>query len=165
MNGRFRQLGRSDSGQSLVEFSLVLPMILLVFFGIFEMGRFYHTRLTLQHAVREAARFAVTGETRIDPATGEPMTRASSIVQVILDNARQLDVDVDAITLDPADGGGPEELVRVSVELTYELTLPLVKGIVPDNTVHLSYMTAMRNEPFYQPAPPDPFASSTGHDD
>lgn len=161
---RFRQLRRADSGQSLVEFALVLPMILVVFFGIFELGRFYHTRLTLQHAVREAARFAVTGNTRTDSESGEPMTRANSIVQVILDNARRLDVDVDAITLDPADGGGPEDIVRVSVDVEYEFSMPLFKDFVRDHRVNLSYMTAMRNEPFHENPDDGPFSVRAGSD-
>lgn len=53
------------------------------------------------------------------------------------------------MTIDPADGGGPEDIVRVGVNFDYELTLPLVKNIVPGNHVRFSYSTAMRNEPFY----------------
>lgn len=146
---RLRQLRRADSGQSLVEFALVLPLLLVVFFGIFEFGRFYYTRLTLQHAVREAARFAVTGNTKTDEE-GEQMTRGSSIAKVILDNTRDLGVELESVTIDPADGGGPEDIVRVGVNFEYKLTLPLVKNIVPDNRVRFSYSTAMRNEPFYQ---------------
>ena len=65
---------RNTSGQSLVEFAIVLPLLLLVFFGIFEFGRFYFTKLTLQHAVREATRFAITGNVLADPETGDRWT-------------------------------------------------------------------------------------------
>ena len=44
-----------------MEFALVMPLVLFLFFGVFEFGRFYFARITLQHAVAEAARFAVTG--------------------------------------------------------------------------------------------------------
>jgi len=149
-NHRLRQLKRSTSGQSLAEFALVLPVLLLVFMGIFEFGRFYYTRLTLQHAVREATRYAITGQTQTDPETGEPISRANSIVSVILANTATLHVDLDGISIDPADGGGPEEIVRVRVDFGYDFEMPLVKDLLPESGVTLSYETAMRNEPFYE---------------
>ena len=145
-----RRLRRDPSGQSLVEFAIILPLLLLVFFGIFEFGRFYFTKLTLQHAVREATRFAVTGNVLTDPETGDPMSRANSIVRVILENTSNIDVDLDGVTITPADGGGPEEIVRVRVDFQYDLTAPLIQNIVPDGHVNFSFSTAMRNEAFYE---------------
>ena len=147
---RIRQIGKADSGQSLVEFALVLPLLLLVFMGISEFGRFYYTRLTLQHAVREAARYAITGQQMADPETGEPIGRVSSIAQVVLENARTLDVDLDGFSVSPADGGGPEDIVRVRVTFNYDFRMPLIKELLPEHGVSLSYETAMRNEPFYE---------------
>ena len=145
-----RKLRRNSSGQSLVEFAIVLPLLLMVFFGIFEFGRFYFTKLTLQHAVREATRFAVTGNTLTDPETGDPISRANSIVRVILENTNNLDVDLAGVTITPADGGGPEEIVRVRVDFQYDLTMPLIQNIVPDGHVNFSFSTAMRNEAFFE---------------
>jgi hypothetical protein len=121
-----------------------------MFFGIFEFGRFYFTKLTVQHAVREATRFAITGNTLTDPETGDPISRANSIVRVILENTSNLDVDLDGVTITPADGGGPEEIVRIRVNFQYDLTMPLIQNIVPDGHVNFSYSTAMRNEAFYE---------------
>ncbi len=145
-----RRMRRNTSGQSLVEFAIVLPLLLLVFLGIFEFGRFYFTKLTLQHAVREATRFAITGNVLADPETGDPMDRVNSIVRVILDNTKNLDVDLDGVTITPADGGGPEDIVRVRVDFQYDLTVPLIQNIVPDGHVNFSFSTAMRNEAFYE---------------
>jgi hypothetical protein len=50
-----------DSGQSLVEFGVALPILLLTLLGIFEAARWFHAYLAVQYAAREAARFAVTG--------------------------------------------------------------------------------------------------------
>lgn len=138
-----------DSGQSLAEFALVLPLLLLMLLGIFEFGRFYYTRLTLQHAVREAARYAVTGRTEVDPETGEPIGRANSIIQVIVRNTSNLGVDMEGITIDPPDGGGPEEIVRVGIDFGYSFQAPLIRDLLPQSGVTLSYTTAMRNEPFF----------------
>jgi hypothetical protein len=47
-------------GQGLVEFALILPVLLLVLLGIIEAALVVQGYLTVQHAAREAARFAVT---------------------------------------------------------------------------------------------------------
>jgi hypothetical protein len=45
-------------GQGLVEFALVLPIFLLLIFGLIDMGRFAYMNSTLSQAAREAARVA-----------------------------------------------------------------------------------------------------------
>ncbi|MDD5089542.1 MAG: pilus assembly protein [Candidatus Wallbacteria bacterium] len=46
------------NGQSIVEAALVLPLILLVVFGIIEFGRLFNHKLTLNYAVNEGAKAA-----------------------------------------------------------------------------------------------------------
>jgi Flp pilus assembly protein TadG len=50
---------RANRGQSVVEFALVLPMLLLVLFGITELGRAVVTKNVLTSAAREGARLAI----------------------------------------------------------------------------------------------------------
>jgi len=52
---------QKDSGQTLVEFALVLPLLLLLLFGIVEFGRIFHAKLVVTSAAREGARKAVVG--------------------------------------------------------------------------------------------------------
>ena len=51
---------RKTRGQGLVEFGLLLPGMLLVLLSIAEAALLFQTYLAIQHAAREAARFAVT---------------------------------------------------------------------------------------------------------
>ncbi|MFC1975648.1 TadE/TadG family type IV pilus assembly protein [Chloroflexota bacterium] len=50
-----------QKGQSLVEFALILPLLLMLLLGIIEGGRIIWAYITVQNAAREAARYAVTG--------------------------------------------------------------------------------------------------------
>jgi TadE-like protein len=54
---------RGQSSQALIEFALISPVLLLLLFGIIDIGRavFYYD--TLNHAVREGARAAVQAQT------------------------------------------------------------------------------------------------------
>ncbi|MGH2444437.1 MAG: TadE/TadG family type IV pilus assembly protein [Candidatus Limnocylindria bacterium] len=46
---------RSARGQSLVEFALVLPMLLVLLFGVADFGRVFHAGITVEAAARNAA--------------------------------------------------------------------------------------------------------------
>ena len=51
---------RSTPARALVEFALVLPIFLLVVFGVFDAGRLVYTNSVLSQAAREGARLAAT---------------------------------------------------------------------------------------------------------
>lgn len=138
-------LGAQTGGQSLVEFALLLPVMLMMFFGTVEFGRLWFTKLTIRHAVVEATRFAVTGNRLSDPETGDPLSRVESIEQHLLNSAYSFDIE--QIDIDPDDGGGPEEVVRVTVTCVYNYTLPGFKDRLP--TLRFDVSAAMRNEPYF----------------
>jgi Flp pilus assembly protein TadG len=48
---------RRESGQELIEFSLVLVVLLLIIFGIFDIGRIFHATVVLTNAARSGARY------------------------------------------------------------------------------------------------------------
>ncbi|MGD8622400.1 MAG: pilus assembly protein, partial [Anaerolineales bacterium] len=49
-------------GQTLVEFALVLPVMLLTIFVIIELARLLHAWLAVENGARFGVRYAVTGE-------------------------------------------------------------------------------------------------------
>lgn len=60
------------TGQALVEFALIFPLLFLLVMGLFDLGRavFYYS--TLNTAVREGTRFAIVQpdcDYRLDPST------------------------------------------------------------------------------------------------
>jgi Flp pilus assembly protein TadG len=63
-----------DRGAALVEAALVIPILLLLTFGIWTTARAWNIQNTMEHAAREAARFGATEEPW-DPATSEAAVR------------------------------------------------------------------------------------------
>lgn len=54
-----RSRRRGESGQALVEFLIVVPVLLLIFFGIAEVGAAWRTFQVVTNTAREGARAAV----------------------------------------------------------------------------------------------------------
>jgi Flp pilus assembly protein TadG len=61
---RFRRSGGRDRsrGQSLVEFTIILPVIVLVVLGLFDLGRGVFAYNTLSQAARQASRMAIVDQ-------------------------------------------------------------------------------------------------------
>ena len=62
MNETFFETGNGTNrtrqrGQSLLEFAIVLPLLLLIVLGVIEFGRAYYQYNTLSKAVRQGARY------------------------------------------------------------------------------------------------------------
>ncbi len=58
---------RRENGQALVEFSLVLPILLVVMLGLMKFGLLFENYLTLTDAVRAGARQLAIGRGGSDP--------------------------------------------------------------------------------------------------
>src|SRR5512139_653353 len=57
MNGKHNLKSAHPRGQSMVEFALALPLLLLLIFGIIEVGRMVFTYSSVVNASREAVRY------------------------------------------------------------------------------------------------------------
>ena len=66
MTSFHQKIQAKPRGQTLVEFALALPILLMLTFGIIEFGRMMHAYLALENGSRFAVRFAITGN--YDPA-------------------------------------------------------------------------------------------------
>jgi hypothetical protein len=51
---------KNDRGAALIETALVLPMLMMLTFGIWATARAWNVRNTMEHAAREGVRFAAT---------------------------------------------------------------------------------------------------------
>ena len=71
------RLGRGQRSQALIEFSLVSPVLLLLLFGIIDLGRaiFYYD--TISHAATEAARTAIRASAPL-PTNADVLTTAGA---------------------------------------------------------------------------------------
>ena len=101
-------LTRGRCGQSLVEMALVLPLLLLLVFGIIEFGRVFNAYIIVTNAAREGARFAVVGSPDEGEITAEVLLAMASL-------GAPSDVDIDG---EQGARGSP-----VTVTITYDVPI------------------------------------------
>lgn len=110
---------RRQRGQAAVELALVIPLLLLLVFGVFEFGRLLNAYLTLQHAAREGARLGVLGATD------------SEIIAVIESTAVTLRTADLVIDISPIQAGRTAgTIMTVTVTYAFEVVVPVISGII-----------------------------------
>ncbi|MDE3100854.1 MAG: pilus assembly protein [Chloroflexota bacterium] len=81
-----RRFGR-DGAQALVEFALVLPVLLMLIVGLFDVGRAVQEENTLAYAAREGTRYAIVhGSSSASPIPYCSSCTNAGLTQVV-DNA------------------------------------------------------------------------------
>lgn len=128
-----RNRRKDETGQSLVEFALVVPMLLILVVGIAEFGRAWMTRNILTGAAREAVRVAVVPEGSIAAAT----TRANQVLA-------SAGITTASVVLN--DTGIAFGTVTATVSYNFPV---VVAGFIPglsSSTIPLSSTTTMRRE-------------------
>lgn len=124
--------GRDRRGQSLVEFVLVVPVLLLLLLGTIEFGRLWGAKNLVITAAREGARLASLDA---DDAT------VTARVQALLDTEH-----LDLTSLQVTDPAGPAGMRTVTVTVTSDVST--LFGILPglDDPTSLSSSVTMRFE-------------------
>jgi len=149
---RGREKGRR--GLSIVESAVALSLFLMLLLGFIDMGRAFFAKLTMQHAVREAGRFGVTG-----PAQGQtPSQHHAAIVQKVVDAAAPLSVPLGSILVSgngsPGNSGGPGDTLKIEVTYDVPLLTFYVGQWFPNGVYTVKTSVTFKNEPFPQPAGP-----------
>jgi Flp pilus assembly protein TadG len=127
-----RRRRHGQRGQALVEFSLVIPIFLLVLISLFDLGRAVFAYNTLTNAAREGARMAIVNQdvpTIIDHAK-----RQSALIELNDPSVSvafyQMQEDGTADLTDPCNLVAVGCLAVVSFEATYVPITPIVSNIV-----------------------------------
>jgi Flp pilus assembly protein TadG len=145
MGTRFRSLSgtcSSERGTALVEFALVIPILLVVLFGITDFGKAFNYWIDQTHLANEAARWAVVNA---NPGSG-------TLQQYILSQATTNELQgrghvCISFPANPATGtsGKVGDPVRVTVTSAYPW-LPFLGGRMRVTSTSISGTSTMRLE-------------------
>jgi Flp pilus assembly protein TadG len=115
---------KDEKGQSLTEFALIVPILVLLVCGIFDFGRLMFTYLQLHHASQEAVRIGGLGRTDL-----EITTFARNNVHLV--NPQTLQV-----TISPTDANRKSgQYVKVTLMYTLPFITPVLSKLYPSQLV------------------------------
>ena len=115
-----KELKRKENGQAIVEMALVLPIFLLLLFGIFEMSIIGYTYISLNNAARAGARVASVGGSDLDITT--------TIQNAVVLNNSSLTINITP----PENQRQSGQDVTVNVSYPVQIIVPLLGGILPN---------------------------------
>lgn len=150
----FGRLIHARVGNSMVEFALVAPLFFLLVFGIMDFGRLFFVQETLQYALRQAGRYAVTGQGQVAGQTN----RVASIRQVAENYSAGLinsgNINNLLITCIKCSGGttnyagARNDEMTISMLTNLKLITPMIQIFFPNGTYTFTTSVTFRNEPF-----------------
>jgi hypothetical protein len=153
---------RGERGQALVEFAIVSIVFLMVVFAIMDFALLLQSWVTVQHAAREGARYAVTGQVACNGVTDD---RPACITQVAKrattglygggESGSEVAVSYESWDYEngfadppkPNDPGAQCDAIEVDVSYTYHFVTPFLKALAPGGLA-LAGRQRMLNEPF-----------------
>lgn len=125
-------------------------------FGILEFGILYWVNLTMQHAVREGARYAITGQANV----GNSGQRYLAVIQQIKNQSMGLyDLVSPTIVVNGAEYGDPStynagmfgapgDVIVLQLNCSWPLLTPIFEPYFSGGKYRFSVAATMRNEQF-----------------
>lgn len=124
-----------ERGQTLVEFALILPLLVLILMGVFDFGRAFYAYNNISGGAREGARYGV-----IHP------TETAAIEGRVEAHAVALDPTELTINVDPA-GGQRGDPLTVTVTYDFYAITPLIGQIIGNPMTLRSSATMIIEQP------------------
>jgi Flp pilus assembly protein TadG len=125
-------------GQSLLEFALIIPLVIFIITLFFDLGRLVYYSSTLNNAVREGARFAISRTTTTNDAEVVTRVKTYSIGM----NGNNITVTVDITTV--------PDFVIVTATYSFVPVTPGLKLLLPAGNVPMEAKSTMAIAPRYQ---------------
>lgn len=112
--------GTGERGAAMVEMAIVLPVLLLLVFGIIDFGRLYNTQVTLTHAAREGIR---------DYAIFQKRDQAENVARQAVTSFDPTPMDFDTFGCDPGQPVGQPATMKITYP--FESSIPFLgEGIL-----------------------------------
>jgi Flp pilus assembly protein TadG len=134
---RVQKTFRSESGASAVEFAILLPLLMMILFGIIEFGLALYQQAVLTNASREGARLGI-----VQSIPAITTAQIDTTIDTYLTSAGITPGNVSRVIVAGGVTGTP---VSVALTLPYTfMVLPGLTSVAP--TINLSAQTVMRHE-------------------
>jgi len=114
-------------GQSLVEFAITLPILLIILAGVLDLGRLYYVYVAVTDAAAEGASYAAIKPEDEQGIHDRAQEASGGLVQL----------EADAVEVHFPSGKASGSPVIVNVHYDFELLTPFLQVIVPGGVLTL----------------------------
>jgi Flp pilus assembly protein TadG len=135
----FLKPGRRQRGDAIVELALLAPILMLILFGVLELGRVVDAWLVVENAAREGARAAVL--VYPDSAT---TTTAQSAATAYLNSGFAVRGDIAASSVPSVQV--TTDSVQVTAQADVRLYTPMFQSMLGGSVVHVLASASMRRQ-------------------
>jgi len=148
---------RRQSGATIVEMAIIAPVFLLMLLALIEFSMMFFATLTMQYAVREGARFAITGQSSLD---GTASQRYTATVQNMKNNSLGFYDKLGTVisvngTSYPSSSsytsgmfGKAGDTVVLQLDCDWVVATPMLAAFFTNGKYHFKVAATMRNEAF-----------------
>lgn len=119
-----------QKGQALVEFALVVPLLLMIMFGIIEFGRIYYDQLIVSNACRGAARLVAVKNVPDIPAKVRELTTFSTVEQNKMIITYQYRQSNGAIPTPEDRAHSPLGTIKISAKYPVHIIVPFLSPMI-----------------------------------
>ncbi len=133
-----RKRRESLRGQSLIEFALILPILLVILVMLFDLGRAVYYLSVIHNAAREGARHGIIDNS---PEVGCVTPDTAGIEAAV--RTRAIGLNLDDLTITSACVGAK---IRVTVTYQFEPVTPLASSFLPGGVITLDSISSMNVE-------------------
>jgi Flp pilus assembly protein TadG len=141
-NNKLTSVKKSEKGQSLTEFALVLVFLLSLLAGVFDLGRAFFAYIIIRDAAQEGAVFgAIAPKDDINAFTSAVADR---VVAAYVDpsDPSNVPIDINALNIQVDIIGSPCAApgngVRVTVDYSLPVSMPFLGALIGSQNVQLS---------------------------
>ncbi len=141
-NNKLTSIKKSEKGQSLTEFALVLVFLLSLLAGVFDLGRAFFAYIIIRDAAQEGAVFgAIAPKDDINAFTSAVADR---VVAAYVDpsDPSNVPIDINALNIQVDIIGSPCAApgngVRVTVDYSLPVSMPFLGALIGSQNVQLS---------------------------
>lgn len=124
---RRRHSAANERGAAAVEMALVLPLLLLIVFGIIDFGRMLNAQIAVTEAARQGARVYVLTQ---PPGSAVAAARTQAVT-----SAAGLGLAGDDVTITECTEARPEARVSVAYEFKFVTPVSLLAGGLYEGTI------------------------------
>lgn len=146
-----------EGGATVVEMAIIMPLLLLLLIGIVELSIMFFVNQTMQYAVREGGRYAITGQTDADPSTSTKLRYRAVVERMRTSSLGMLDkvcpvivtnnvTYTDSSSYNAAMFGQAGDILVIKLNCAWPMATPVMRPFFKNGKFNFVVAVTMLNE-------------------